>query len=246
MTPERISSLSSLFKHVLKCREDHGTEVWWRGHADSTWNLVPGVYRGSRNELYERNITLRFWRSAPTRHARCPARDDLSAWIQLMQHYRLPTRLLDWTQSPLVALFFAVTELPSTAGAIWALSPFALNKQSIGERMVLNTTDPRIQSLIAPAFNTVATSPPSETLATLGEEFDLRMALQLGAFTIHGAPTPLESHAEAGTCLRKIEIAPEAKSGLSEALFFLGIRRSNLFPDLENLSRELAEFEFQQ
>jgi len=39
-----------------------------------------------------------------------PDDEDLVGWWQLMQHYRAPTRLLDWTRSPYVATYFAVIE----------------------------------------------------------------------------------------------------------------------------------------
>jgi hypothetical protein len=81
-------------------------------------------------------------------------------------------------------------------------------------------------------------------LAVDPEEIDIRLAAQLSAFTVHGAPTPLEQLSSADRFLVKFTIPAHAKRPPAEALDALGVRRANLFPDLENLAADLAGLEF--
>ncbi len=109
---------------------------WFRGHADKEWELIPKVqreYNGSSNEelhrLERRYVNDYFTRASHLQHNTPPA-DDYSGWLALMQHYGLPTRLLDWSRSPLVALYFAVCNEKEwdKDGCIWVLIPDILNR----------------------------------------------------------------------------------------------------------------------
>ena len=91
---------------------------------------VPTESPSSRSLKYnERVLISAFQARAPSRsHVKVPKSDDYCGWLFFAQHYGLPTRLLDWTESPLVALYFAV-ENPEEKddGCIWALRPGGLN-----------------------------------------------------------------------------------------------------------------------
>src|SRR5215212_6895776 len=114
-----------------------------------------------------------------------------------MQHYRVPTRLLDWSESPLVGLYFAVTEHPEKDGSLWCLDPVALN---------VHANIKFDHSLEIPAVghdkvteNYLPSSIASESttdlllIAVIGPRNSRRIAAQLGTFTItHRTHTPIE------------------------------------------------------
>lgn len=179
---------------------------------------------------------------AHTRYAKCPPVSDesLADWLCLMQHYGLPTRLLDWTASPLVAAFFAVAyeEHPGD-GVIWQLDPAALNRLDFSKDLLFLLHGTDVRGLLLSAFN--FTFPSSDkAAAVLGSEIDLRMTVQQGSFTIHGNKAPLESHTESASFLVKFVIPEKAKTQFARELRLSAIRRSALFPDLGNLATELS------
>jgi hypothetical protein len=222
---------------------EFGTPVpWFRGQGGVGWRLVPSVRRRG-DRTYECGISNHFSRLAPLRHATCPTADDHAAWITLMQHYGLPTRLLDWTESILVACYFAVTQgAPGDDAAIWAIHPAELNRSQIGVARLsgLGTLEARV--LADAAFSMAAA--PTYTMAVSPSHTDLRTMLQHSQFTIHGSPEPLEKKDGADKWLIKFTVPGERRKILMRDLEVMGIHSASLFPDLEHLARHISQFSF--
>ncbi|MDY6911081.1 MAG: FRG domain-containing protein, partial [Chloroflexota bacterium] len=95
-----IQDWGEFVANIAECTQIHGnTGLWWRGQSVSEWDLIPSLYRGSQYE-YEQTLVNTFMNKGKCRHPSTPTHDDYVGWLFLMQHYRLPTRLLDWTLSP--------------------------------------------------------------------------------------------------------------------------------------------------
>jgi FRG domain len=153
----RITSLASLEKASNKAFStfDH-IQPLWRGHANISWKLQPEVFRGipSRDTKYnEVSLIRHFMAQAESRRPSCPPLDDHLGWLILARHYGLPTRLLDWSMSPLVALYFAAqSDGDSSDGCLWAVLPAGMNQQMIGQRRFLAPDEPQVVELANIAF----------------------------------------------------------------------------------------------
>ena len=85
-----ITSLYDVIEAARKAKSKLETDLWWRGQTKvSPWKLVPGVYRQDNLHASERSRNLSFTLRAGTRYDKCPAWDDWTNWLFLMQHYRL-------------------------------------------------------------------------------------------------------------------------------------------------------------
>ena len=169
-----------------------------------------------------------------------------------MQHHGAPTRLLDWTKSVLVALYFAIEKHEKEDGELWALYPDELNRNNGYFGLPL----PRCKIL-----NYLAAEPSRNNPQKLAKDFGLkeipkyphaidpplhfpRMVTQLSAFTIH--PRPIEGNT-IPEIMKKEEhfvryiIPSKSKRKLLADLAALGITRMRLFPDLDSLSHDIVQ-----
>ena len=164
-------------------------------------------------------------------------------WLFLMQHHRLPTRLLDWTQSPLVGLYFALYDKEerhaADDAALWFLDPVALTRNAgirrlFPRELLAFDVDPALTSYLPNEINQNA---PAFPVAAIGPRNSPRMVAQAGTFTItHAEPTPVEEVGDKSHVWRMI-IPASAKPELRKELDLLGVTEDLMFPDLDRVAQ---------
>ena len=99
-----VTSVSDFIEKVVMLNKEAGTEVFYRGHADENWELKPSIFRKPNGVEIEHQLFRDMVAHTPQSFSGCKSALD---YLVQMQHYELPTRLLDVTMNPLIALYFA-------------------------------------------------------------------------------------------------------------------------------------------
>jgi len=237
-------------------------ENWFRGHSKVYNNLTPGIFRNEfQNKSYraanpktELRIAENFKRKAPAIASNLPKINNNLEWLFLMQHYGVPTRLLDWSESILVAAFFAVTNDKDDDGEIWTLFPeklnhiyrfggFPTNRNKILKFLANEAFHNNPQEL---AKKYKLDKVPNSPLAFLPPFKDPRMSTQLSCFTIHPNPIGGRTISEIiddEKFLTKYIIPKSLKLKFEECLKYLGVSYNTIFPDLEGLAKAIKQDE---
>jgi hypothetical protein len=87
----------------------------------------------------ERELIRRFQRKSALYLEREPDKDDILEWLAIMRHHGAPTRLLDWTYSFYVALYFALNQ--NEQGVVWALNFWPINRPEPAVERICGQTD---------------------------------------------------------------------------------------------------------
>jgi hypothetical protein len=226
--------------------------LWYRGHEDASWSLRPSVCRVSpaRNQT---NVLKSFWQRTSGLSG-APLSTDASAWISLAQHHGVHTRALDWTESFLVALYFALDKpnwsdverdrCDATDSAIWVLNPVRLNELLVGDTNgVLSETEDTVLLTHKEAVYGVrfANLQRPNCFAYQPRYMHERMVVQRSAFTWHNADDPLQCHALAAEFVRVVRIPKNLKSSLRRLLAVMGISDGAVFPDFGGVASEMVK-----
>jgi hypothetical protein len=225
----------------------------FRGATSATHTLGSSLLRlaGGRDDIRRLELALlRNFRKYA--HGEAAGTDSIWDWLALGQHRGLPTRLLDWTYSPLVALHFATDEPQTfdTDGVVWCVNFVEANKR----------LPPQLRRLLEQEGSdtfTVEMLGSFETLkafdALSREPFvvfleppavDRRILNQFALFSLMSSPaarldTWLEDHPR---LFRKVRVPAAAKWEIRDKLDQANVNERVLFPGLDGLSRWLARY----
>lgn len=231
------NSLDEYVKIILSS----GSEAGYRGVSDHvTHKLLPGVGRGHFDNIWiSAEFEKKLFREFKQKLARFEKNKSDFECAVIAQHYGVPTRLLDWTTNPFVALFFSLNSTGSADGCVYILSHTVnsiysdvdylniLNKTSPDDDYFFNSKvnyRPIYDKMILDEFKTTFSKVNPSSITE-------RIDVQNSFFTIHYNPfVPIDKEIS-----MKIIIKNEEKKTIERQLNLFGVNSYTIFPDLEGL-----------
>lgn len=155
----------------------------YRGQPNKDWQITPSIFRPNTKGI-DGETALNEWKQLASRFASPLPVDDIE-WLVLAQHYGLATPLLDWTTSPLTALYFACDDdsQADSNGMVWSIerthfvdANHTLMIQPYGEQ--------REQPFLVNAVGRNPRSTAQDSLMSLHTEHDFIALPAEGIFTV--------------------------------------------------------------
>jgi DNA polymerase III epsilon subunit len=190
--------------------EGIGKTALCRGVSNHEYTLLPSLFRHTEVQLADTRESNSMWvfKTHAKPHLNVIPLNDIE-WLTIAQHHGLPTRLLDWSLSPLVACFFAVQSLTKYDAAVFIYDVGKFKKE---EEIKLTEL--------------------KEITAFFPSHATKRITSQSGMFTIH----PTSSMKLEPKSVKKILIPASRKKYFLEKLVKYGVHHGTIFPDLDGLS----------
>jgi len=244
---EYLAALDYLYNHF-----GH-SDLWYRGVSHVGHELIPKVYRA---RLWERHENFEWWLMSDFTHqARRFIPDSHSysewEWYFTMQHYGMPTRLLDWTKGSLVGLYFAVRNPENCrTPSVYILSPYWVDevvndtKNGLVYSTDVDTLSEEHRELLCSYMNPRNEAPPFPLCVEPPALYE-RISAQRSEFTIHGKylnAFRILAKRNKNAQIAKLRFAAQQAKHIKQELREMGITEGTLFPGLGGLVKDLRYY----
>lgn len=264
---DSIASAFLVMQEIASSWDLADAYFWFRGSNNNQLSLVPGAYW--RQNYQEHEVLLSFTQEAAI-YGNVGGLNEWNTYY-LAQHHGVPTRLLDWTESFSASLFFAFDNWDGeNTPCIWMMQPDSFNYVTVkwwGSispennaptnnwlALKIITEEPLIVkgSDLAKDREKNAEKEKWEynneyPLAIYPRKNNRRIAAQQGMFTVHGRDRrPLDAIVEStggdvGGVFARLDLVDFDYKAVYKELRTFGIRRSAIFPDMDNYVLDLKQ-----
>jgi len=226
-----VADLCNVIESEFK--DDLKTTVVYRGHGAASFELRPKVGRclpvkNSKVKTVNEKLMLELFRRQSADRLEVATANDWEL-LAIAQHYGLATRLLDWTRSPLVALYFSVCKECESR------DPNGCPRSEDAEMLAWRSA----KKDLSKPLPTCGPLTIKKTIRYIPRIVTARLRAQSGVFSVHPDPTEVFEPNGSHGALVRIRIPFNDRKGLKRSLFRLGIHEAAVFPDLAGLARHI-------
>lgn len=224
-----IQNVAGFIDYILET--SRGRNPFYRGHSSRDYDLIPSLGRHTHfpdktacgaDYLYQREIqSLEEFRGESVPFIADRNRTMLDVMV-LAQHHGVPTRLMDWTTNPLVALYFAVRSVKkSTDGVVYIAPPI-----------------PRLPPILT--HDRLFPKNVDRLCHFMPQHIDLRISAQYSVFTLH--PDPYAALDK--STFENVWFKGDKKELIIAELHVLGITAQSIFPGLSGIGERIRNSNF--
>ena len=253
----------------------------YRGHPSVDYKLIPSIFRkykkDDKNEYYkylllnENEMYMHFIKEAKSyiKNIDDNTSEGYLEWLVYAQHFGVPTRLLDFTHNPLVALYFACSKEENIDGAFWIFN--LINYKKIHSKLLKNEPDVNENTTRNELIYEIISELKNETFRCskfpihfIPYYLDERMSVQSSSFLLWGQDEcpfeemiteknyinisltekdiSVENEGKSEEFVLKMTIPHEKKKSILEELDLLGVNPKSIFPGLDGIGKYIENY----